>query len=164
MARILGVDPGTHITGYGVVDAGQGTLRHVSHGLIRTRSKDPLWVRLKVIHDRLCEVVASERPDVLSLERCFVGKNIQSALKLGHTRGAIMMACMTASLDVVEYAPGEIKRAVAGSGRAEKSQVAQMVRVLLRLDEAPQVDAADALAAAICHAHAPSPALFEARP
>lgn len=151
--RILGVDPGTHITGYGVIDAVDGRLRHVCHGQVRTNAKAPLWERLKTIHDAIAAVAAEHRPDALSLEQCFVSKNVQSALKLGHTRGAIMMAAMAAGLEVHEYQPSVIKSAVSGSGRADKHQVAQMVRVVLALDQAAPSDASDALAAAICHAH-----------
>ncbi len=151
--RILGVDPGTHVTGYGLVevDDRSGAVRHLTHGVVRTRAADPLWERIGVIHQAIAAVVAEWSPGTLSLERCFVSKNVDSALKLGHTRGAIMVACR--GLDVAEYAPSEIKSAVTGSGRAEKTQVAEMVRVLLRLEAAAQADASDALAAAICHAH-----------
>lgn len=151
--RVLGVDPGTLITGFGLVDVVSGGVKHVAHGTIRTRSKDPLWVRITMIHDALKELIADHRPDALSLESCFVGKNIQSALKLGHTRGAIMVAATAASLDVAEYAPTAIKQAVTGRGRAEKHQVAEMVKMILGLPEVPQSDAADALAAAITHIH-----------
>lgn len=151
--RVLGVDPGTLVTGFGVIDVVSGGVRHVAHGTIRTRSKDPLWVRITTIHDALKKLIEDHRPDALSLERCFVGKNIQSALKLGHTRGAIMVAATAASMDVAEYAPTAIKQAVTGRGRAEKHQVAEMVKMILALPESPQSDAADALAAAITHVH-----------
>lgn len=151
--RVLGVDPGTLVTGFGVIDVVSGGVRHVAHGTIRTRSKDPLWVRITTIHDALAGLIGDHRPDALSLERCFVGKNIQSALKLGHTRGAIMVAATSASMDVAEYAPTAIKQAVTGRGRAEKHQVAEMVKMILGLPDLPQSDAADALAAAITHVH-----------
>ncbi len=151
--RVLGVDPGTLVTGFGVIDVVSGGVRHVAHGTIRTRSKDPLWVRITTIHDALVGLIGDHRPDALSLERCFVGKNIQSALKLGHTRGAIMVAATSASMDVAEYAPTAIKQAVTGRGRAEKHQVAEMVKMILGLPDLPQSDAADALAAAITHVH-----------
>ena len=149
--RVLGVDPGTHVTGFGVVDVVSGSVRHVAHGQIRTRTKEPLWLRIATIHEGLEEVIRAHRPDVLSLETCFVGKNIQSALKLGHTRGAVMIAATGAGLDFAEYAPTAIKQAVTGRGRADKHQVAQMVKMILGLKETPPSDAADALAAAICH-------------
>ena len=153
---ILGVDPGTQATGYGVIQVGDGRLRHITHGVIRTRARDPLWVRLHQIHGALREVVQEARPTSLSLERCFVGKNIQSALKLGHARGAVMVLGAEAAMELAEYSPSEIKNAVTGSGRADKRQVSEMVRVILGLPKAAPSDASDALAAAICHAHRPN--------
>jgi crossover junction endodeoxyribonuclease RuvC len=155
MTRLLGIDPGTQATGYGVIDLRDGRLIHVAHGVIRTRPKEPLWVRLRVIHDSLSAVIDETRPSVMSMERCFVGKNIQSALKLGHARGAIMVLGATASLEMAEYSPSEIKNAVTGHGRADKHQVQEMVRVILGLPKAAPSDASDALAAAITHAHRP---------
>ena len=154
--RILGIDPGTIATGWGVVVDEGGRLRHLGHGVVRTRSKDPLWVRLKIIHDAVESVLEDHRPDALSLEQCYVSRNVQSALKLGHARGAVMVACVGASMDVHEYTASRIKSAVAGSGRADKHQVQEMVRVILGLSKAAPEDASDALAAAICHAHAAS--------
>jgi len=156
MARLLGIDPGTQATGYGVIDVRDGRLKHVTHGVIRTRPKDPLWVRLRVIHDSLRAVIEETRPTAMSMERCFVGKNIQSALKLGHARGAIMVLGATASLEMAEYSPSEIKNAVTGHGRADKHQVQEMVRVILALPKVAPSDASDALAAAITHAHRPN--------
>jgi crossover junction endodeoxyribonuclease RuvC len=153
--RILGVDPGTRATGWGVVEHRGGVLRHLGHGVVRTSSKDALWHRLSMITAGLREVVAQFQPDVLSLERCFVAKNARSALLLGHARGAIMVLCADHGMDVAEYAPSQIKSAVTGHGRADKRQVAEMVRVLMTLPSPPPSDAADALGAAICHAHAP---------
>ncbi len=153
--RVLGVDPGTLATGWGVVEADVSgrTLKMIDHGVIRTKPDAPLWERLAQIHAAISEVAATHRPSAVSLEQCFVSKNVQSALKLGHTRGAIMVAAVTARAEVHEYAPTLIKSAVTGYGKAEKHQVAEMVRVLLSLQKAPPADAADALAAAICHLH-----------
>lgn len=156
MGRLLGVDPGTQATGYGVIDVQDGRLTHVTHGVIRTQPKEDLWVRLRVIHDALAAVIEETRPSAMSMERCFVGKNIQSALKLGHARGAIMVVGATASLEMAEYSPSEIKNAVTGHGRADKRQVQEMVRVILGLPKAAPSDASDALAAAITHAHRPN--------
>ncbi len=150
--RILGVDPGTRFTGYGVLDIVSGTPRYVTHGVIKTVAKAPLWERIQHIHVSIAEIAAERKPDVLAIERCFVSKNIQSALKLGHTRGVIIVACMNEGADVAEYAPTEVKSAVTGTGRAEKHQVAQMVKAILGLSEPPPEDAADALAVALCHA------------
>ena len=151
--RILGVDPGTRHTGYGVIDVVSGKLRHVTHGVISTASKADLWVRIHAIHVEISSIVGETRPDDLAIEKCFVSKNVSSALKLGHTRGAIIVACMSAGMRVHEYAPTEIKSAVTGYGRAEKDQVAQVVQTILGLGKRPASDAADALAAAICHSH-----------
>ncbi len=149
--KILGVDPGTVATGFGVVERRGGVLHHVAHGVIRTSSKDPLWTRLGRIHEGIQAVLEQHQPCALSLERCFVSRNVQSALKLGHARGAIMVAAVAQGLEVAEYTPGQIKLAVTGRGRAEKAQVQEMVRVILSLPKAAPEDASDALAAAICH-------------
>jgi len=151
--RILGVDPGTRYTGYGVIDVVSGKPTHVCHGVISTQAKADLWVRIHQIHKEIVNVVEETSPDELSIEKCFVSKNVSSALKLGHTRGAIIVGCMSAGLKVHEYAPTEIKSAVTGYGRADKDQVAQMVQAILGLPKRPASDAADALAAAICHTH-----------
>ena len=151
--RILGVDPGTRYTGYGIIDSVSGRLSHVCHGVISTNAKADLWVRIHEIHQEIVKVVEDTQPDDLAIEKCFVSKNVSSALKLGHTRGAIIVGCMSAGLNVHEYAPTEIKSAVTGYGRAEKDQVAQMVQTILGLTKRPASDAADALAAAICHTH-----------
>ena len=143
--RIIGVDPGTRYTGYGVVDVVSGKIGHVCHGVIATNAKADLWVRIHQIHQEIAQLVEEKRPDHLAIEKCFVSKNVSSALKLGHTRGAIIVACMSAGLEVHEYAPTEIKSAVTGYGRADKDQVAQMVQTILRLTKRPASDAADAL-------------------
>lgn len=150
--KVLGVDPGTLATGWCIVEAMPGgPLRAHAHGVIRTRAADPLWDRLALIHAELLAVAQAHRPNALALEQCFVGKNIQSALKLGHTRGAVMVAAKTVGADIFEYAPSQVKSAVTGSGRAEKHQVAEMVRILLGLPKTAPADASDAMAVAICH-------------
>jgi crossover junction endodeoxyribonuclease RuvC len=148
--RVLGIDPGTLATGYGVVCDASGVLRNITHGVIRTNAKHPLWKRLKVIHDGIAEVIEATQPEIMSIEQCFVGKNIQSALKLGHARGVAMLAGVTRGLSVVEFTPGQIKQAVTGRGRADKHQVSEMVRIILTLERKAAEDASDALAAAIC--------------
>ncbi len=151
---VLGVDPGTLATGWGVVVAEpRRAIVHVAHGVIRTRADEPLWERLYMIDAALAVVLAEHRPAALALEQCFVSKNVQSALKLGHTRGVIMVAARRVGADVFEYAPSQVKSAVTGSGRAEKHQVAEMVRIILGLGTTAPADAADALAAAVCHAN-----------
>ena len=156
MARevvILGIDPGTAVTGYGVVtrgDAGGVVLREC--GVIRTSPDTPLMERIREIYDATAELIARHRPFVVSVEDVFHGKNAQSALKLGHARGAILLAAAHGKVAVAEYAPRAIKKAVVGNGNASKDQVAFMVQQQLRLREAPSpADAADGVAAALCH-------------
>lgn len=151
--RILGIDPGSRITGYGVIDKQGNRLSHVDNGAIITRSEQPLPQRLKLIHDGLCQVVAAYQPDAVAVEAIFLSNNALSALKLGHARGAALLVGVNNNLPVAEYSALQVKNAVVGYGRASKLQVQQMVRVLLNLPEIAQEDASDALAVAICHAH-----------
>jgi len=150
--RILGIDPGSRITGFGVVELNQGRLRYVASGCIRTQEKEfPL--RLKVIFEELGCVIRQYQPDVMAIEQVFVKNNVASALKLGQARGAAICAGVTLGLPVSEYAPTRVKQAVVGTGRAAKDQVQHMVAALLQLSGLPQQDAADALAIAVCHGH-----------
>jgi crossover junction endodeoxyribonuclease RuvC len=151
--RILGIDPGSRITGFGLIEKDGNRLIHVDNGAIFTRSDAPLSNRLKTIYDGLTEVIADHAPTMVAVERIFVAKNALSALKLGHARGVAMLAGVNAGLPVAEYTAVEVKQAVVGYGKAAKTQVQQMVRVLLNLPEIAQEDASDALAVAICHAH-----------
>jgi len=137
--------------GYGLVEGAGSRLKHIDNGGIFTKTDDHLSVRLKQIYDSLGEIIEKYRPDVLSIEDIFYAKNVKSALKLGHARGVAMLAGANAGLEIFEYNATAIKSAVVGFGRAEKGQVQQMVKMLLNLPEPPQEDAADALAAAICH-------------
>lgn len=150
-ARILGLDPGSLRTGYGVIDCAGGSLTIVAQGCIAT-SGGPLADRLRLIHGRVAEIIVQYRPQEVAVERVFLSKNADSALKLGQARGAAL-AAVPAMLGVHEYAPRAVKLAVVGIGGAEKSQVAHMVKQLLRVDLRLAADAADALAIAICHAH-----------
>ena len=151
--RILGVDCGSRVTGYGVIETKGADYRFVDCGAIRLRASASLADRLHTIHQSLAEVIQKQAPDVVAFESVFYAKNAQSALKLGHVRGVSMFTASEAHLPVFEYSALEVKSAVTGYGRAEKSQVQQMVRSLLRLREVPQShDASDALAVAICHA------------
>jgi len=156
--RVLGIDCGTEYTGYGVVEQnGQGELRALASGAIRVSPREPLPQRLEQIFTRLSELIAAHRPELVAIEDVFYAVNVKSALKLGQVRGVAMLAAAAAGLEVCEYAPLAIKSAVVGYGRAEKSQVQQMVTRLLRLPEVPEPsDAADALAIAICHLHTAS--------
>jgi len=150
-ARILGLDPGSLRTGFGVIDCAGGNLSIVAQGCIAT-SGGPLADRLRIIHARVAELIAQHAPQVIAVERVFLSKNVDSALKLGQARGAAL-AAVPLSLTVHEYAPRAIKLAVVGVGGAEKVQVAHMVKQLLRVDMRLAADAADALAVAICHAN-----------
>jgi crossover junction endodeoxyribonuclease RuvC len=151
--RILGIDPGTRVTGYGVVEKRGNRLLHIDNGALYTRSDEELAFRLKTIHDGLSRIIREYAPEAVAVEQIFVAKNALSALKLGHARGAALLAGMNAGLPVFEYSALQVKNAVVGYGRAAKLQVQQMVRALINLPEIAQEDASDALAVAICHAH-----------
>ena len=152
--RVLGVDCGSRVTGYGVIDCDGADSVLVHSGVIRVDVSSPLGARLKAIHDGIAEVIRTLRPDVAAFESLFHASNVQSALKLGHARGVSIFAAAEASVPVFEYSPLEVKGAVMGYGHAEKAQVQQMVCALLRVDTiAGPYDASDALAVAICHAH-----------
>ena len=151
--RVLGVDPGTAVTGYGVVDAsptGLGQL--VECGVVRTQAADPLPIRLQQIHDGLTEVIERLAPDVLAVEGIFSAVNVRSTIILSHTRGVILLAGAQRGLQVMEYSPAQIKKAVVGRGAAVKPQVGYMVARLLKLKSAPSpADAADGVAVALTH-------------
>jgi len=150
--RVLGVDPGSETTGYGVVESEGRRLRLVEYAGIRAPARFTFAERLLIITEKLEEVIARLRPRVCAVEETFYAVNVKTALKLGHVRGVILVAAARAGLEVAEYSPLEIKSALVGYGRAEKHQVQEMVRLLLGLKEAPSpLDASDALAAAICH-------------
>ncbi|MDT8419994.1 MAG: crossover junction endodeoxyribonuclease RuvC [Desulfuromonadales bacterium] len=151
--RILGIDPGSRATGYGLIEQQGNRLIHLDNGAITTRSGDELALRLQRIYHALSDLIAEFRPDAMAVEQVFMAKNPASALKLGHARGAALLAGVNAGLPVAEYSALQVKSAVVGYGRAAKSQVQQMTRTLLNLPEIAQEDAADALAVAICHAH-----------
>jgi crossover junction endodeoxyribonuclease RuvC len=155
--RVFGIDPGSHRTGYGCIETDGSRHVIVFCGAIST-PPGSFPIKLRTIHDRLAELLEESRPDFVAIENLFHATNVQSALKLGHARGVAMLAAVEAGLEVFEYTPTEIKRAVAGYGRAEKHQVQQMVARLLGLSAVPAPnDAADALAVAICHVHSRQP-------
>jgi crossover junction endodeoxyribonuclease RuvC len=153
MTRILGVDPGSQVTGYGFIEAGPGKVRSLLHGTLRPRRGLALPDRLHAIYGDLAALIAEHEPDVVAVETAFYHKSARSTLVLGHVRGIVLLAARQAELPVQEYAPREIKLAVTGNGGASKEQVAFMVRGMLGLRETPPLDAADALAAALCHWH-----------
>jgi crossover junction endodeoxyribonuclease RuvC len=152
--RVFGIDPGSLVTGYGVVEEQGNRLQALAWGTVRTSSKHVLSERLKRIYDGLTEPLQTWQPDAVSVEQVFFADNPKTALTLGHARGVALLAVAHADVQLVEYSALEIKMAVVGYGRAAKPQVQQMVRHLLNLHAAPHpADAADALAAAICHMH-----------
>ena len=157
--RVFGIDPGSECTGYGCVETDGRRHRLVVCGGLRLPQGATFPERLRLIHDGLSAIIGDSRPDLVAIENIFHSVNVRSALKLGHARGVAMLAAVQAGLPVVEYTPAEIKRAVVGYGRAEKSQVQQMIKLLLGLTAVPSPhDAADALAVAICHVNAQPPA------
>lgn len=153
MALILGVDPGSRKTGYGVIAQAAGRLTYVASGVIRMGETLTLPERLKVIFDSLNEVIHLHQPAQFAIEQVFMAKNAGSALKLGQARGAAIVAAGFHDLPVFEYEARKVKQSVVGTGAADKTQVQHMVKTLLKLTASPQEDAADALAVAICHAN-----------
>lgn len=153
-SRILGIDPGSQITGFGVVERVDGQLVHVAHGTLRFGPDGSLARRLDRLYCALREVIETHRPDAASVEQVFVARSARSALVLGQARGVALAALGAAGLSVHEYAPARIKQSVTGNGRAAKLQIQRLVRRQLELSATPGADAADALAAAICHAQA----------
>ena len=151
--RVLGIDPGSRITGYGIIDKEGNRLIHVDNGAIFTDSQKDFPMRLQRIYRGLTEVIERFRPDAVAVENIFFANNVQSALKLGQARGAAIVAGVNAGLPVFEYTALQVKQAVVGHGRADKQQVQKMLKVLLNLPEVAQEDASDALATAVCHAH-----------
>ena len=151
--RIQGIDPGSRVTGYGVIVARGHDIGFIACGTIRTAGEPDFSRRLLTIFRDLCEVIETHRPEVAAVEDIFIDRNPRSALKLGHARGAAVVAALHSGLAIADYTPRLVKQTVAGYGQAEKSQVQTMVRSLLALDAPPSKDAADALAVAICHAH-----------
>lgn len=152
MARILGIDPGSRITGYGVIDETSSGLCYVASGCVRVTGES-FCERLKQIFEGIGAVVQEHRPDQLAIEQVFMHKNADSALKLGQARGAAICAVIAHELPVYEYAARQVKQALVGSGSAEKRQVQHMVRILLGLQGDIQADAGDALGIALCHIH-----------
>lgn len=150
--RILGIDPGSLVTGFGVIDSNGSENHHVASGAIRTRGEE-LPDRLKTIFEGITDVIRSHAPEVVAIEKVFMNRNADSALKLGQARGAAITAAVMQDIPVAEYTPRHIKQAVVGKGGAEKSQVQHMVKILLNYKENLQADQADALAVALCHGH-----------
>lgn len=152
MAIILGIDPGSRLTGYGVVRQTGQKFEYIASGCIRLTLND-IPDRLKQIFDGISEIIQQTQPDVFAIEQVFMAHNPDSALKLGQARGAAIVAAKNAGLEVFEYSARQVKQAVVGTGAADKTQVQHMIRTLLKLPGNPQADAADALAVAMCHGH-----------
>ena len=151
--RVLGIDPGSRITGYGIIDSVGNRLLHVDNGAIFTDVKKEFPLRLQKIYRELTEIIERYQPETMAVENIFFGKSVQSALKLGQARGAAIVAGVNAGLPVFEYSALQVKQAVVGHGKSAKEQVQQMLKALLNLPEIAQEDASDALAVAVCHAH-----------
>lgn len=152
--RVLGIDPGTAITGYGVVEEAGGELKALTFGVIRTPAGQPLPLRLQRIYQVVKDLATTWEPSSAAVEELFFSSNVRTAMSVGQARGVVLLALADAGLTAVEYTPSATKQAVTGYGKADKAQMQEMTRLLLGLQEAPQPDdAADALAIAICHLH-----------
>ncbi len=149
---IIGVDPGTLVTGYGVIEARNGKMKIIDSGAIKNTSQTSMPLRLKLIFETLSKITTKYHPDEFAIETAFYGKNAQSALKLGHARGAAMLTAVLQEIPISEYSPREVKKAIVGNGAAAKEQVQFMIKSLLKLKDLPKYyDITDALAVAICH-------------
>ncbi len=153
MPVILGIDPGSRKTGYGIINSLRGNISYVSSGVIRIPQESALPARLKVIFDSVTQLIDQYVPQEFAIENVFMSKSAGSALKLGQARGAAIVAAVNQELEVAEYEARKVKQSVVGTGAADKTQVQHMVKTLLSLPDVPQEDAADALAVAICHAN-----------
>ncbi|HUB93796.1 MAG TPA: crossover junction endodeoxyribonuclease RuvC [Verrucomicrobiae bacterium] len=151
--RILGIDPGTGILGFGIIEAVKGKYILVDGGVIRTPVKEDDAVRLQTIYEELTDIITATKPESMSVEKLFFARNVTTAMTVAQARGVVLLCGKQAALDIHEYTPMQIKQAVAGYGKADKKQIQEMVRVLLGLPEVPKPDdAADAIAAALTHA------------
>jgi len=149
--RVIGIDPGSLVTGYGVVEQRGGELWCLDYGVIRNKKDIPFPLRLQDIYKNLKIIFEKYRPDEVAIETIFYAENVSSALKLGHARGVAILAAVHTNYEIFEYSPMEIKQSVTGYGRAQKEQVRSMVKSILRMDGQPFLDSTDALAVAICH-------------
>lgn len=162
--RVLGIDPGTAVTGYGIVEDGVDGLRTLTYGVVRTPADQAHPHRLQIIYRGITDLIKQWQPTAAAVEELFFSRNVQTAMSVGQARGVVLLSLVDAGLNVFEYTPLSIKKAVTGYGGADKQQVQEMVRLLLELSEVPRPDdAADALAVAICHLHSGSLADLLAR-
>ena len=148
---VLGVDPGSRVTGFGLVEKKNNEIIHIHSGLIRPPGKNPFYKRIHEIFESMVEIMEHHQPRQLAIEDMFYAKNAQSSLKLGHARGAVLIAAVQCGVPIFEYSPLEIKKSVVGYGRADKGQVQAMVKIILRMTTIMSLDTSDALATAICH-------------
>ncbi|MDO5490915.1 MAG: crossover junction endodeoxyribonuclease RuvC [Bacillota bacterium] len=152
--KILGIDPGYAILGYGVIEKTGNHFRAIDYGAVTTPKEMPMDQRLEHLYDSLREIIEEQRPDVASIEQLYFNNNAKTAINVGQARGVAVLACVKGGIEVAEYTPLQIKQALVGYGRAEKKQVQFMVKTMLNLPKVPKPDdTADALAAAICHGH-----------
>lgn len=153
--RIIGIDPGTGILGFGVIEANAGKAQLVDAGVIRTPVKEDDAVRLQTIYEEICDIIAETKPQEMSIEKLFFAQNVTTAMTVAQARGVVLLAGMQAGLKIAEYTPLQIKQSLTGYGRADKKQMQEMVRILLGLKDVPKPDdCADALAAALTHSTA----------
>lgn len=150
---ILGIDPGSQITGFGVIKKNQNKITHIDNGAIHCGKEKLFHKRLVIIFEKIQELINQFKPEVVAVENIFYSKNVKSTVKLGHARGAALVACSLSQLPIFEYTPLEIKQAIVGYGVATKDQTQKMVKALLNLPEVAEENASDALAVAICYAH-----------
>ena len=151
--RVLGIDPGNYITGYGIIEKQKNHLQHITHGEIKLARTSSHSSCLTTIYYHVLEIIDKSVPDVFAIEDIFYGKNVKSLIRQGEVRGIAILAASQRNLPIYEYTPLQVKKAVVGYGRAEKSQVQKMIKAILNLSQVPSADAADALAVAICHAN-----------
>ncbi len=151
--RVIGIDPGSRICGYGVLESRNGVITHLASGSIVTKPALPLYQRLKTIYDSVLSVIDEHSPDVMSVENIFFAKNAKSAIKLGEARGVVLLAASNSGVTIYEYPPTKVKLALTGSGRANKSEVQRMLAGILGITEFETQDASDAVAIALCHIH-----------
>ncbi len=158
--RIIGIDPGIAIVGYGVIDTVRDKMSLVAMGASRTPTGLPVEKRIEMVYDDICELIDTYKPDCMAVEELFFNTNQKTAIAVAQARGVILLAAMKKKIEFYEYTPLQVKQSVVGYGRAEKAQVMEMVRIMLHLDKAPKLDdTADALALAICHSHAAGSAI-----
>ena len=152
--KIIGIDPGLVQTGYGIINVNNNQTSLIDYGIIKPTAKDSLANRLLTIFNDVCEVISSYKPQIFAIEEVFYGKNVKSAMRLGQARGASMVAAASKGIPIYEYSARKVKQSVTGNGNAHKTQVQFMVKAKLKMDHTPEpIDAADALAIALCHDH-----------